>query len=344
MTQITPGCYDSGPHFGKIMDKSQSPWREIQKNNFKDLKLLCDFLQLSSDKRTALLNIKPFSLNLPRRLAEKIEKNSLNDPILLQFVPLKEETALSSDFIKSPVCDELFQKTPRLLKKYEGRALLIPSSACAMHCRFCFRKNYPYESPSNNLSQELQILQNDPSIFEIILSGGDPLSLSDQNLSSLILSLDKIPHLKILRFHTRFPIGIPERMTQKFLNVLEKIRLQTVFIAHINHVKELDIDVINALKKVQKLGIPILTHTVLLKNINDNFKALYDLFSSLAQLGFIPYYLNQLDKVTGSSHFNVSIEQGQKLMRKLQENLPGYAIPKYIQEIPHKKHKTSIPY
>ena len=324
------------------MSKTLPKWREIQKNNFKDFKTLCDYLELSEENSIHFLSNHPFALNLPQRLARKIKKNSLNDPILLQFVAKKQELEIAEGFKNSPVSDESFQLTPKLLKKYKGRALLMPSSACAMHCRFCFRRNYPYETKSSSYEKELEILKQDPSIFEIILSGGDPLSLSDQNLSSLVRNLDAINHLKILRFHTRFPIGIPERITNEFVKLLESLRMQTVFVVHINHKQELDNDVVNALKKVQKVGIPILTHTVLLKGVNDSYSSLYDLFLTLCQKGFSPYYLNQLDKVSGGSHFEVNIETGRKLIQQLQENLPGYALPKYILEVPHEKHKTLL--
>lgn len=317
-------------------------WRLIQKNNFKNLDELCDFLEISLDKRKSLLKKHPFPLNIPQRLARKIKKNTITDPIFLQFVCSEQEMQNVEGFVCSPVSDESFQLTPRLLKKYEKRALLIVSSACAMHCRFCFRRNYPYEKTTTVYDEEIKAIKEDSSLFEIILSGGDPLSISDDNLTSLILKLDKIPHLKILRFHTRFPVGIPERITDNFLHLLKSIRLQTIFILHTNHKDELDADVIKALKKIQSLGVPILTHTVLLKGVNDNVESLYELFFSLASHGFIPYYLNQLDKIKGGHHFEVPIDQGKFLIKKLQEKLPGYAIPKYILEVPHEKHKVTL--
>jgi EF-P beta-lysylation protein EpmB len=317
-------------------------WRMIQKSSFTNLSALCEFLELSEEDRTSLIVRPKFPLNLPYRLAKKIKKGTLNDPILKQFVPLNDELNLSSNFTISPTKDECFSKTAKLLKKYERRALLITTSACAMHCRFCFRQNYPYETKDKVFREELEIIKEDTSLVEIILSGGDPLSLSDEILKELIGELDKIEHLKILRFHTRFPIGIPERITESFLEVLSSTRLQVIFVTHINHPLELDSDVAFHLKKVQKLGIPILNHTVLLKDVNDDITTLTELNLSLIKAGILPYYLNQLDKVQGCMHFEVSIEKGEQLVKELRENLPGYAVPRYIEEIPGKKHKSLI--
>ncbi|MCB1075554.1 MAG: KamA family radical SAM protein [Simkania sp.] len=317
-------------------------WRQIQKNNFRHWKSLAEFLKLDLDK--SFFSHPYFPLNLPRRLAEKIEKKTLNDPILLQFFPHQKENVASPGFLSDPVEDTSFQKTPRLLKKYEGRVLLIATSACAMHCRFCFRQNYPYNQPPLDFSREIEAIQNDPSIHEVILSGGDPLSLSDQRLATLIEKLATIPHLKLLRFHTRFPIGIPERITSSFLDILEKTRLQTFFLLHTNHPRELDPDVLQAMKKIQRLGIPVLTQTVLIREVNDNTATLKELFLKLAASGIVPYYLHQLDRVQGAAHFEVSREKGLQLIEALRKELPGYAIPTYVQEVPHQKSKTPLTY
>ncbi len=311
-------------------------WRKIQKENFTNLDTLGKFLELD------LSYSSPFPLNLPRRLASKIKKGTLNDPILKQFLPVDEEENPPLSYLDDPVCDTSFQKTPRLLQKYRGRALLITTSACAMHCRFCFRQNYPYD-PNTDFSKELEILRNDPTITEIILSGGDPLSLSDVTLKRVVENLEAIPHLKLLRFHTRFPIGIPERITDSFLEILKTSRLQTIFVIHVNHPRELDDEIFAALKKISSLGIPLLCQSVLLSGVNDDFETLKTLFITLATGGIIPYYLHQLDHVKQGHHFEVSTEKGLKLMEKLRGELPGYAVPKFVQEIPFKNSKTPLP-
>lgn len=314
-----------------------SEWRQIQRSNFTNWESLLAYLELNEKPVSTA-----FPLNLPMRLAQKIQKGNPKDLILLQFLPSSREYIQNKSFSQDPVSDQAMRRSEKLLHKYEGRALLLCSSACAMHCRYCFRQNYPYETNIKDFDHELTIIRNDPTIKEIILSGGDPLSLSDDRLRALITTLDAIPHLNLLRFHTRFPIGIPERITPEFLDLLENIRLQTTFVIHVNHPSELDADIINALKKIQRLGIPILTQTVLLKDINDNLATLQTLCESLINHGIIPYYLHQLDRVQGAGHFEVPKEKGIKLIKELRTVLPGYAIPQYVQEIAGETSKTPI--
>jgi len=315
-------------------------WREIQKQNFHRVSQLLQFLKL--EETLPVLNESKFPFNLPLRLAKKMEKGNPNDPLLKQFLPHQNEAVLSPHFLEEPVQDTAFQMTPRLLKKYEGRALMMPTSACVMNCRFCFRQNYPYEKTASDFEAELKALANDSSLYEIILSGGDPLSLSDENLNRLMMRLDAIPHLKILRFHTRFPLGIPERITPAFLERVKKMRLQVVFILHVNHPRELDDDILSAMEALRRNGAMILTQTVLLREVNDDAKTLETLFLSLVERGIVPYYLHQLDRVQGTHHFDVPEEKGLKLIEELRASLPGYAVPQYVKEVPFKKNKLPI--
>jgi EF-P beta-lysylation protein EpmB len=220
--------------------------------------------------------------------------------------------------------------------------LLICTSACAMHCRYCFRQNFDYETENKGFAEELAMIAEDSSLHEILLSGGDPLSLSNTSLKALIEALAKIPHLKRLRFHTRFPIGIPERIDDEFLDILEKTRFQTWFVIHTNHPQELDKDIFQALKKVQKLGIPVLNQTVLLKGVNDNLETLKKLCETLVDQGILPYYLHQLDRVQGSHHFEVAEERGHELIEELLKEIAGYAVPKYVREISGEPSKTPL--
>lgn len=319
----------------------ESNWRQIQRKNFTSPSKLADFLEWG-EKERSLLSSSPFILNLPLRLAQKMEKKSLEDPLVRQFVPLQEKTSNKLGFLKDPVGDIQAQCTPNLLKKYEGRALLITTSACAMHCRYCFRQNYPYETEIKGFEKELELIKADPSIQEIILSGGDPLSLSNMTLSRLLNDLAEIPHIQRVRFHTRFPIGIPERIDAEFLEMLSSSRFQFWFIVHINHTSELDEDVFSCLAKLQKLGIPVLNQAVLLKGVNDREEVLHDLFQSLANRGIFAYYLHQLDKVMGAERFEVDEARGLELVRYLENHLPGYAVPKYVREIPGMGSKMRI--
>jgi EF-P beta-lysylation protein EpmB len=318
-------------------------WRQIQRLNFTDWhKLIC---YLGFDEEEALKVVQKrsgFPLNLPLRLAEKIKKKNWQDPLLLQFLPTLEEEKPSALFVLDPVSDASFQKTPKLLHKYNGRALLVCTSACAMHCRYCFRRHYDYETSAKTFEPELAAIRADSSLTEILLSGGDPLSLSDQDLGSLLQRLGTIPHVKRIRFHTRFPMGIPERITDSFLELLASCTQQVIFVIHCNHAHELDPAIFAALKKVQMLGIPLLSQSVLLKGVNDSVETLYNLFEALINQGILPYYLHQLDRVQGAAHFEVEQAVGLQLLRELQSRLPGYAVPKYAREEPFKPHKTLI--
>ncbi len=314
-------------------------WRQIQRQNFTSWGALALFLEL--DPLLGLPN-PPFPLNLPRRLAEKIEKNQPNDPILLQFVPQQEEQAVTAGFVSDPVQDLRFRKEPKLLQKYQGRALLVTTSACAMHCRYCFRKNFSYETSRKDFSQEIASIAQDSSLKEVILSGGDPLSLADETLQDLLQKISSLSHIERIRFHTRFPIGIPERIDASFLQMLEKTTKQVFFVIHANHPKELDQDVLLALKQIQRLGIPVLNQSVLLRGVNDNIETLQTLCETLINHGILPYYLHQLDKVEGAAHFSVEKTKGKELIQELTKRLSGYGIPKYVAEIAGETSKTPL--
>lgn len=317
-------------------------WKQVLRHNFTDFAKLADFLELTLSQQQSIISRPRFPLNLPKRLANKIRKGTLDDPILKQFLPSILENQIDPSFLKDPVGDQLCRKSPKLLHKYQGRVLLVCTSACAMHCRYCFRQHFDYNISDKTFENELQLIAEDATINEVILSGGDPLSLDDRILSDLLQHLAKIPHIRKVRFHTRFPIGIPERIDAAFLNMLQGIPLQFWFVIHSNHANELDADIFAALKSIQKLGIPILNMSVLLKGINDNVEALKELFDTLANHGIFSYYLNQLDRVQGAAHFEVPEWRGKELIRELAATLPGYAIPKYVKEMTGKPGKTMI--
>jgi len=317
-------------------------WRTILRRNFTRPEELISFLNLSEEQQK-LLDFSPnFVLNLPRRLAEKIEKGSLIDPLFLQFVPLKSEQMIHPEYTQDPVMDANFVLEEKLLQKYSGRALIISTSACAMHCRYCFRKNFNYQTHDKTFAKELETIQNDPTLEEIILSGGDPLSLSNETLKALLKNLANIAHVRRIRFHTRFPMGIPERIDSEFLALLKESPKQIWFVIHANHPREFDADVWHALKSVQLLGIPVLNQSVLLRGVNDNPETLLSLCQELIDHGITPYYLHQLDQVQGAKHFAVPQSIGHALTASLMANLPGYAVPKFVQEIPGKRSKTIL--
>ncbi|MCH9621837.1 MAG: L-lysine 2,3-aminomutase [Chlamydiia bacterium] len=312
-------------------------WRLVQKKGFTNLDDIAQFLSLDKDKKARLITKKEFPLHLPLRIAQKMPKNCLENPLALQFLPLDLE--LSDEGMIDPVGDVASSKGKALLHKYEGRALLLVTGACVMHCRYCFRQNYSYES---EIDKAIAIIRQDPSIKEVILSGGDPLSLSDRALSALMAQIEDIDHVEIIRFHTRFLIGVPERVTDKFLYTLKSSSKQIVFVLHVNSALELDSDIFSELSKIQKLGVPVLTQTVLLKGVNDSKQKLYDLFWGLVVHGVIPYYLHSLDRVKGSLHMEVSKKEGVKLINSLRDCLPGYAVPTFVEEVAGRRSKTII--
>ncbi|MGA8164178.1 MAG: KamA family radical SAM protein [Waddliaceae bacterium] len=320
----------------------QPHWRQIQRQNLTSWAALADFLGLDQEQRKHFVDKPRFPLNLPLRLANKIEKGTLEDPILKQFAPSLEELQQTPGFVTDPVGDQLCRRGGKLLHKYKGRVLLVCTSACVMHCRFCFRQNFDYEVNDKTFADELDAIQKDPSIHEVILSGGDPLSLSDRQLGSLLDRLQCIPHIRRLRFHSRFPLGIPERIDAGFLHLMEQQSQTIFFVIHCNHPRELDKDVFASLNGLQRLGIQVLNQHVLLRGVNDNIETLRELCETLIDHGILPYYMHQLDRVQGSAHFEVPQEEGLRLIEQLMTLLPGYGVPKYVREIPQEMSKTPI--
>lgn len=308
-------------------------WRQIQKETYTNISALCSFLELGPELRQHVLEKARFPLMVPRRLAEKMAKGTIDDPIFRQFVPLAEELRSAQGFVRDPVADATFQRQSKLLHKYQGRALLLCTGACAMNCRFCFRQNFAYDTEGKGFAEELSEIAQDTSLEEIILSGGDPLSLSNEVFGALIDGIAAISHVQRLRIHTRFPVGIPERIDDGFLEILGSMRMQGFFLIHINHPRELDADVIQACKRVQRLGIPVLSQSVLLKGVNDDVPTLKALFEAFIRCGIVPYYLNQLDRVSGAAHFEVPEEKGAAMIEQLKAQLPGYGVPRYVKEV-----------
>jgi EF-P beta-lysylation protein EpmB len=292
-------------------------------------------------QRAQLIARPDFPLQVPFRLAQKMAKGTLDDPLVKQFLPLSKELQVHPQFVLDPVCDASFQEEGKLLRKYEGRVLLVCTSACAMHCRYCFRQHFAYSS-SRGYEEELTSIEQDLSIHEVILSGGDPLSLSDEILGQILGRLAKLPHIRRIRFHTRFPIGIPERIDEEFLNLIASLPQQIYFVIHCNHPRELDQEIFDRLRALQRLGCIILNQAVLLKGINDNASTLQQLAEQLVNQGILFYYLHQLDRVQGAAHFEVDEEKGRALIAEIAKQLPGYAVPKYVREVAGEPHKTPL--
>jgi len=286
-----------------------------------------------------------FPLFAPRSYVARMRKGDAADPLLRQVLPLGIEAETVPGFRHDPVGDDQAEVAPGLLRKYRSRALLVATGACAVHCRYCFRRHFPYSQTPRSLRDwqpAIDYLAADETISEIILSGGDPLTLVDDLLAELVERLAGIAHLRRLRVHTRLPIMIPQRVTDKLLAWLRGTRLTPIMVIHANHAAELEGPAALAIARLIDEGIPVLNQSVLLRGVNDSVDALADLSERLVDLRVMPYYLHQLDRVAGAHHFEVPLAEGIQLIEQLRLRLPGYAVPRYVQEIAGEEHKVVL--
>ena len=280
--------------------------------------------------------VDSFPLFVPIPFARRIESGNPRDPLLLQVLPTESESSSPSHFQNDAVSDLGNRIAPGVISKYQGRALLITTGTCAVHCRYCFRREYPYGEEPRSMeawNAGIEAISKDDSISEVILSGGDPLTLNDSRLSALVKLIESVPHVQRLRIHTRLPIMIPSRINSAFYDLLAGSRLSTVVVIHMNHAQEWDDEVELAVNKIQTTGTPVLNQAVLLRNINDTVDDQLALCESLINRGVIPYYINQLDQVRGAAHFEVPIAEGIRIVDELRSRLPGYAVPRYVQDL-----------
>jgi EF-P beta-lysylation protein EpmB len=287
----------------------------------------------------------PFPLLVPRSYLARMTPGDPRDPLLLQVLPRAEEFDQPAGFVDDAVGDAAARVVPGLLHKYAGRALLIVTGACAIHCRYCFRRQYPYGSEPKRLEDwqpALDYLVSDRSIQEVLLSGGDPLLWNDDRLAWLVDRLAAMPHLRRLRIHTRLPVVLPDRVTPALIALLRASRLTPFVVIHANHAQELVADAAYAVRELVRAGISVLNQAVLLRGVNDSVDALAALCERLVDLGVLPYYLHQLDRVRGTSQFEVPVEEGLRIVAGLRSRLPGYALPEYVRETPGQPHKTPL--
>ncbi len=323
-----------------------SRWQRELATAIRDPSILLQALNLPIDLLPAArLASESFPLLVTQSFLSRILPGDPQDPLLLQILPALEETTRPPELRFDAVGDLLSQKHAGLIQKYHGRALLITTGSCAINCRYCFRRHFPYHNSPKSWAQwepAFQQIREDESLTEIILSGGDPLMLPDARFHELVQKIAQIPHVKRLRIHSRLPIVLPSRVNHSLLNSLTNSRLQPYMIVHCNHPQELDATCSNALSTLVRAGIPTLNQAVLLKGVNDSFQTLLKLCQQLINLGVLPYYLHQLDRVDQVSHFEVDPAHGQQLIEQLRVELPGYAVPQFVQEIPGQPHKTPL--
>ena len=307
---------------------------------------LIETLNLDINLLSKIVNSsKSFTLRAPEAFISRIKKGDINDPLLKQILPRSEELAINTGFSFDPLAEKDYSPVAGLIHKYQGRVLLVTTSACAVNCRYCFRRYFPYSnhrSTNNQREQILNYIRADSSIKEVILSGGDPLIASDNYLESLINNLAAIKHLSTLRIHTRLPIMIPDRITNKLLTILNNSRFKIVMVIHCNHAQEIDTKVKKSLFLLKSSGICLLNQAVLLRGINDTSEILYELSETLFFNGVLPYYLHLLDLVHGTKHFQVKQQQAISIVKQLANIAPGYLVPKLVKETPGEKCKTRI--
>jgi EF-P beta-lysylation protein EpmB len=284
-----------------------------------------------------------FPLRVPRGYAARMRLGDANDPLLRQVLPLDDEDRLVPGFSLDAVGDGAAKGGTGVIHKYDGRALLIATGSCAIHCRYCFRRHFPYAeetAASGGWGSALDYLRADPSIHEVILSGGDPLSLSTSKLAELTDALRALPQITRLRLHTRLPIVLPERVDAEFLDWIGALPWPTVMVVHANHAHEIDATVREACGALRQRGVHLLNQAVLMRGVNDDADALVALSEALFASGVLPYYLHLLDRVQGTAHFEVPEAEALALRDAIHARLPGYLVPRLVREIPGEPGKT----
>ncbi|PIJ52088.1 EF-P beta-lysylation protein EpmB [Erwinia sp. OLTSP20] len=285
-----------------------------------------------------------FALRVPRAFAARMRPGDAQDPLLLQVLTSQQEFILAPGYSTDPLSEQN-SVVPGLLHKYRNRALLLVKGGCAVNCRYCFRRHFPYQdNPGNkrNWQTALDYIRSQPNLNEIIFSGGDPLMAKDGELDWLISQLEAIPHITRLRIHSRLPVVIPARITSELCQRFEQSSLQVIMVTHINHAREIDHALQAGMNKLRQAGVTLLNQSVLLKNVNDNAQTLAELSNALFSAGILPYYLHVLDKVQGAAHFYVDDQRARALVRELLTLVSGYLVPRLAREIGGEPSKTPL--
>lgn len=287
---------------------------------------------------------KQFALRVPLSFVRRMEKGNINDPLLRQVLPLSDELVFQPGYSSDPL-DEQDNQQPGLLHKYHNRALLILKNSCAVNCRYCFRRHFPYTENKGSKAvwqQSIDYIARHNELNEVILSGGDPLMAKDHELSWLLEQIAAIPHIKRLRIHSRLPVVIPTRISDELCQMIAATRLQVIFVSHINHANEINHELVTAFTHLRQAGATLLNQGVLLKGVNDSVAAQLALNERLFDAGILPYYLHVLDKVQGAAHFFVSDEEARTIMRGVMNQTSGYLVPKLTREIGGRPSKTPL--
>lgn len=319
-------------------------WRQAWRDAVRDPRELLGILGLESLVGN-LSSTAQFPLRVPRGFIKRMRHGDASDPLLRQVLPLDDEDRIVPGFELDAVGDSEARRGGGVIHKYQGRALLIATGSCAVHCRYCFRRHYPYAEDTAAAAgwrEAVALIAGDPTLHEVILSGGDPLSLADHKLAELTDALRAIPHIRRLRIHTRLPVVLPERVDAGLLDWLRDLPWPVTVVLHANHANEFDASVDAALARLRSAGVTLLNQAVLLRGINDSVDALAELCERGFQAGVLPYYLHQLDRVEGAAHFEIDDSQALAFHAALAARLPGYLLPRLVREVAGAPGKTPL--
>lgn len=323
----------------------ENSWQKDLRQVITDPEKLLSLLDIDTSKYLQHFKAKKlFPVRVPLPYVQRIKKGDFNDPLLKQVMPLSSEFVMSDGFFNDPL-EEHDTVAEGLLHKYKNRVLMIVKAGCAINCRYCFRRHFPYQenSPNKKRWQEaLNYITDNKDISEVIFSGGDPLMASDEHLTWLVNQIELIPHVKRLRIHTRLPLVIPNRITKGLVKLLSDTSLKATMVLHINHANEIDSDFAKAMELLRNAHIPLFNQSVLLSGVNDNAKALISLSEKMFDIGIIPYYLHLFDPVQGAAHFDVSEEKAISIVNRMLASLPGFLMPRLVREIAGQTNKTPI--
>jgi EF-P beta-lysylation protein EpmB len=320
-------------------------WQQLWREAVTDPAELLDLLGLAQLKSRLARTGQAFSLRVPRGYVARMRRGYAHDPLLRQVLPLDDEDRIVPGFTLDAVGDLAARAVPGVLHKYTGRALLISTGSCAIHCRYCFRRHFPYNdelAARGEWRDAVAAIAADTTIHEVLLSGGDPWSLSTAKLRELTDRLRAIPHLTRLRIHTRLPIVLPERIDTELCEWLQSLPWPVVVVVHANHAREIDREVRAALQRLRTTGVTLLNQAVLLAGVNDSVDAQCELGETLFAAGVLPYYLHLLDRVHGAAHFEVDASTATATMDAMRARLPGYLVPRLVREIAGESSKTLI--
>lgn len=294
-----------------------------------------DLRQIASD----------FPLLIPRAFVSRMKQGDINDPLLKQVLINAFENQESAGYLIDPLNETGHQSTRGLIQKYQGRVLVVTTGQCAINCRYCFRRHFPYDEYQPNREDWRTLLKHiasDATISEVILSGGDPLILNDRYLVDLIDQINQIGHVTTIRLHTRLPVVIPARVCAEMLQWVQHSEKKIVLVTHINHANEIDQPVIHAMAQLKRAGVTLLNQSVLLRGVNDDANCLIKLSRALFDAGILPYYLHAMDPVAGAAHFDVAESAGHQLIKSMAASLPGYLVPRFVREVPGETSKQIL--